>query len=173
MRGIEPQPPVLPDILREGLRLVLCGTAPGRVSAARGQYYAHPQNRFWHTLYQTGLTPRLLAPAEYPHLLAYGIGLTDIAKHDFGQDSELRADSLGPQALADLAGRITRMAPRVLAFTSLNGGRKWAGPKASPGLQKEMLGSTQVWILPSPSPAARRSWSIAPWQALARAVRDD
>jgi TDG/mug DNA glycosylase family protein len=43
--------PVLPDLLRPGLRIVFCGTAAGTVSAARGVYYAHPQNRFWSALY--------------------------------------------------------------------------------------------------------------------------
>jgi TDG/mug DNA glycosylase family protein len=39
-------PPILPDVLMPGLKLVFCGTAAGTVSARRGQYYAHPQNRF-------------------------------------------------------------------------------------------------------------------------------
>ena len=46
---------VLPDLLQSDLRLVFCGTAPGTVSAQRGQYYAHPQNKFWRTLHATGL----------------------------------------------------------------------------------------------------------------------
>ena len=53
---------VLPDLLRPGLRIVFCGTAAGNVSAARGAYYAHPQNRFWSALYAFGLTPRQLEP---------------------------------------------------------------------------------------------------------------
>jgi hypothetical protein len=45
-------PPILPDVLMPGLKLVFCGTAAGTVSARRGQYYAHPQNRFWEILYR-------------------------------------------------------------------------------------------------------------------------
>ena len=62
--------PLLPDLLRPGLRIVFCGTAAGTVSAARGAYYAHSQNRFWSALYAAGLTPRLLQPEEFnqsPH----------------------------------------------------------------------------------------------------------
>jgi hypothetical protein len=33
------------------------------------------------------------------------------------------------------------------------------------------LGETRVWILPSPSPLAANHWDIAPWQALARAIK--
>ena len=48
---------VLPDLIKPGLRIVFCGTAAGNVSAARGAYYAHPQNRFWSALHAFGLTP--------------------------------------------------------------------------------------------------------------------
>ncbi len=61
----EGQGPVLPDLIRPGLRIVFCGTAPGTVSARRGAYYAHPQNRFWRVLHEVGLTPRLVAPEDY------------------------------------------------------------------------------------------------------------
>ena len=81
--------PVLPDVLRPGLKVVFCGTAAGTVSAARGWYYAHPQNKFWRALHAIGLTPRLLPPAEFAELPRYGVGLTDIAKHVSGMDKEL------------------------------------------------------------------------------------
>lgn len=76
--------PVLPDLLQPGLNLVFCGTAPGTVSAQRKQYYAHPQNKFWPTLYKIGLTPRLLDPAEYRSLIGFGIGLTEYREERLG-----------------------------------------------------------------------------------------
>ena len=63
------------------------------------------------------------------------------------------------------------IAPRHLAFTSLNAGRAVMGRKAKAGEQPEGLGETRVWILPSPSPLAANHWDIAPWKALAKAVR--
>jgi double-stranded uracil-DNA glycosylase len=81
--------PVLDDMLAPGLRIVFCGTAPGRLSAEQQAYYAHPQNKFWRILHETGLTPRRLRPDEYRELLTLGIGLTDIAKHAFGMDNQL------------------------------------------------------------------------------------
>jgi TDG/mug DNA glycosylase family protein len=163
--------PVLPDLLAPGLDLVFCGTAPGRVSAARKQYYAHGQNKFWRTLYATGLTPRLLDPSEYRMLLDWRIGLTDIAKHTSGMDSQLPAGSLGRDATAALRARIAKFAPAILAFTSLTGGRKFLGPKAGFGAQSETVGPTRIWILPSPSPAAHWNWKDDAWHALAREVR--
>jgi len=61
-------PHVLPDMLRPGLRLVICGSAAGAVSATHGAYYAGPGNRFWRTLFEVGLTPRRLEPHEFRDL---------------------------------------------------------------------------------------------------------
>ena len=163
---------VLPDQLTPGLTLVFCGTAAGRQSALQKLYYAHPQNRFWRTLQEVGLTPRLLAPRDYPLLLEMGIGLTDIAKHVYGMDHQLPKDALGADAVAALKRRIAKAAPRILAFTSLNGGRRVMGSKAVAGEQPEKLGDTRVFILPSPSPLAANHWDIKPWRDVAKAVRD-
>src|ERR1700753_2662665 len=125
----------LPDRLKPGLKLVFCATAAGRKSAETGTYYAHAQNKFWTTLYDVGLTPRLVAPAEYEDLWDLGIGLTDIAKFAYGMDHQLPRDALGAEAIAALKTRILKARPAILAFTSLNGGRKVMGPKAVAGEQ--------------------------------------
>src|SRR2546421_12020821 len=80
---------VLPDVLRTGLRLVICGTAAGTKSAERQAYYAGRGNKFWQALHEIGLTPMRLQPDDYQSLVQYGIGLTDLAKHDSGSDTEL------------------------------------------------------------------------------------
>jgi TDG/mug DNA glycosylase family protein len=163
---------VLPDHLRPGLKLVFCGTAAGRQSALQQAYYAHRQNKFWKTLYEVGLTPSLFLPHDYETLWDLGIGLTDIAKYSFGMDHQLPKDALGPEAVAALEARIRKVHPALLAFTSLNGGRKAMGPGAAAGEQSERLGETRVFILPSPSPLAANHWDIAPWHALARAFKE-
>lgn len=164
---------ILPDLIRPGLRLVFCGTAPGTVSAQRGAYYAHPQNRFWRVLHEVKLTPRLFAPEEYPLLAELGIGLTDIAKQAFGMDRELPRDALGGEAAEALRARIRAAAPRRLAFTSLTSGRRVMGAKADFGRQAEKIGDTEVWILHSPSPTAGWNWDARHWRALARAMTAD
>ena len=162
---------VLPERLRPGLRLVFCGTAAGRQSALQKAYYAHPQNKFWRTLYQVRLTPRLFLPRDYPALWELGIGLTDIAKFASGMDHQLPRHSLGPKAARALRRRIEEVSPAHLAFTSLNAGRTVLGKSAVAGEQPEHWGKTRIWVLPSPSPLADNHWDIGPWAALADAVR--
>ena len=164
---------VLPDRLKPGLKLVFCGTAAGRQSALQQAYYANRQNKFWRTLHQVGLTPRLFAPQDYPLLWDLGIGLTDIAKFHFGMDHQLPKGSLGREAADALRRRIEKAAPRHLAFTSLNAGRSVLGKSAIAGEQKERWNETRLWVLPSPSPLADNHWDIAPWKALGRAVTKD
>jgi len=79
---------ILPDVLAPGLDIVFCGTAAGTQSARQQAYYAHPQNRFWRTLHEAGLTPRRLAAAEYALLPSFGLGLTDLAKFASGMDRQ-------------------------------------------------------------------------------------
>jgi TDG/mug DNA glycosylase family protein len=166
--------PVLPDILKPGLRIVFCGTAAGTVSAARGAYYAHPQNRFWSALYAVGLTPRLLKPEEFDQALQWGVGLTDIAKQASGMDRELPAGALGRQACAALNAKIEAAEPKWLAFTSLTAGRRYLGRAAGFGEQPDRIGRTRLWLLPSPSPTASWNWDKHRhwWAMLADAAND-
>ncbi len=164
-------PHVLPDVLAPGLRIVFCGTAAGTESARRQAYYAHPQNRFWRALAEAGLTPRLLAPAEYRLMPSFGLGLTDLAKRASGMDRELPAGALGRAAQAELREKIEAHGPGVLAFTSLTAGRRFLSrADAGFGPQPERIGATAIWVLPSPSPTAGWNFDIAPWRALAAAA---
>lgn len=164
--------PILPDVLAPGLRIVFCGTAAGTVSALRGAYYAHPQNRFWVILHETGLTPRRLRPEDYAQVLGFGLGLTDLAKSVFGMDGELPRGALGAAARAALRDKIAAFEPAHLAFTSLAAGRAVLGRRAGFGEQTARLGRTRVWVLPSPSPAARWNWAdnAHEWAKLAAAA---
>jgi TDG/mug DNA glycosylase family protein len=161
---------ILPDVLAPGLRVVFCGAAPGLVSAARKAYYAHPQNRFWRVLSDVGLTPRLLKPEEYPLMPRFGLGLTDIAKEASGMDKDLPIGALGRDACAALTKKIEIFQPKILAFTSLNAGRRRLRRNAAFGEQRERIGATRVWLLPSPSPAANWYFDQSWWRALAEAA---
>lgn len=164
--------PILPDVLEPNLRAVFCGTAPGTRSAQDRAYYAHPGNHFWRALFETGLTPRLLQPTEFPRVLALGIGLTDVAKHHFGSDAELPHDAFDPDALRR---KLDKFKPRIVAFTSKHAaeaGSGLASRKLGYGEQNFRLASSRVFVLPSPSGQARRFWSIEPWRELAAAARN-
>jgi TDG/mug DNA glycosylase family protein len=159
---------ILPDVLRPGLRLVFCGTAAGKRSAAERAYYAHPGNMFWRALFEAGLTPRQLAPAEFLKLADFGIGLTDLAKRHAGNDSELPQDAFDVPALI---AKIERHAPRMLAFTSKHAARAVLDRAVNYGLQDKTIAGTQLFVLPSPSGQARGHWNLQPWQALGECVR--
>ena len=160
---------ILPDVLDFGLVLVFCGTAASRVSARSRAYYANPGNSFWRTLFQVGITPGLIAPVDFRKLLELRIGLTDVAKGKAGNDSDLAQSDYNPRALT---AKILRFQPQLLAFTSKAAWRAWQNVSSSEavsyGLQNEGLGTTRVYVLPSPSGAARRYWDLDPWLALSR-----
>ena len=157
---------MLPDLLAPGLTIVFCGTAAGTASATRGHYYAGPGNRFWPTLAETGLTPRLFAPEEDYLLPGLGFGLTDLAKGVAGSDRVIPPAAYDPTRLG---GLLASYHPRAVAFTSLTAARIALGRRHDPGLVAagEPYGGVQIWVLPSPSGLARGSFRIAPWQALA------
>ena len=162
---------ILPDVLAPALRVVFCGTAAGTESARAGAYYAHPQNRFWRALFEAGLTPRRLAPAEFALMPGFGLGLTDIAKRASGMDRELPAGALGRDPCEALRAKIEAVAPQILAFTSLTAGRRFLGRAGARfGPQPERIGVTAIWVMPSPSPTATWNWDIGPWAALGRAI---
>lgn len=156
---------ILPDVLAPGLDLVLCGTAPSRISAARGAYYANPGNRFWRTLHEVGLTPEQLPPADYARVLEFGIGLTDLNKTEFGCDHDLSPHAYDVEGFT---AKIRARAPSVIAFDSKNAAKAFFGvPRVTLGLQTLSLDGIPVFVVPSPSGLARRFFDLAPWQELA------
>jgi double-stranded uracil-DNA glycosylase len=159
---------IVPDVLAPGLRLVFCGTAPSRASAAARAYYAKPGNRFWPALHSAGFTPRRFHPPEYAGLLELGLGLTDLCKGHSGNDDELPRGALDAEALR---GKISKYRPGVVAFTSKNAAKAFLGRDVDYGWQPERVGATRLFVLPSPSGQATRFWDEGPWRDLAAAVR--
>jgi TDG/mug DNA glycosylase family protein len=156
---------ILPDVLAPGLAVVFCGTAVSTVSALRGAYYAGPGNAFWPTLFKVGLTPRLFAPAEYRGIKRYGLGLTDIVKITSGADVALSDKHFDSDRLRNV---VLKYRPRVLAFTSKRAALEFVGHPVDYGVLGEKVGETILFVLPSPSGAARRYWSDEPWRELAQ-----
>ena len=158
---------VLEDLLRPNLKLVVCGSAVGKKSAEAGAYYAGPGNKFWRVLHEVGLTPRQLAPTEFANLLDHGIGLTDLAKLQSGNDVEITSSAYDPAALAE---RICVLSPRRLAFNGKKAAGVFLGNRTKNlnyGRQTRLFGTTEIWVLPSTSGAASGYWSIKPWHDVA------
>lgn len=159
--------PIVPDLLASNLRLVFCGMALSRVSAARQAYYANPTNEFWRVLCRVRLTPRLFQPEEYPQLLTLGIGLTDICKTAIGNDDELPKEVLTPELVRE---KILHYQPGIVAFTSKNVGKAMLNRKVEYGLQPETIGATKLYVCCSTSARARRFWREEVWEELAGLV---
>ncbi|KRE24148.1 hypothetical protein ASE66_02495 [Bosea sp. Root483D1] len=163
---------VLPDVLGPGLRVVFCGTQAGSVSARRGAYYAGPGNRFWPTLFETGLIPLQLGPADFRELPRYGIGCTDVAKWTSGPDTALARDHF------DVAGFLGKMRVHRPAIVAFNGKRAaqavlpQIGRGLAYGLQPDTIDDIRVVVLPSTSGAASGYWSIEPWRELAALAKE-
>ncbi len=142
----------VPDVLAPGLQAVFCGINPGRRSAAAGAHFANPRNDFWRLLHEAGFTPRLLEPGEQHELLGYGFGLTNAALRTTKGSSDLRsADFTGA---AERLERIAReLRPRVIAFVGKAAYQGSFRERPELGLQERRLGETQLYVLPSTSPA--------------------
>ena len=161
---------ILPDVLAPNQRIVFCGSAAGHKSARIGAYYAGPGNKFWPTLHRVGLTPRLIAPTDFRAVLEFGIGLTDLCKTGFGNDTDL------DPAADDVAGllrKIRRYKPRVVAFTAKRPASivlRALGVGSTPpaySRQDAMIGETRLFVLTSPSGRAGAFWDEAVWRELA------
>jgi double-stranded uracil-DNA glycosylase len=145
-------PSAVPDVLGPDLDVVFCGINPGRVSDAARAHFANPRNDFWRLLHQAGFTPRQLEPAEQFELLRHGIGATNAAYRTTPGSSDLRrADFLGSaerlEALAD------QLRPHFIGFVGKEAHRGAFGDRPDLGLQQQQLGDTQLFVLPSTSPA--------------------
>lgn len=162
---------ILPDVLAPGLAIVFCGSAAGRRSAQLGAYYAGPGNRFWATLHATGLTPRLLRPAEFADVVRYGLGLTDLCKTQSGADADL---ARGSDDVDGFRTKIERYRPAVVAFVGKRAAKACLRrTTVAFGPQPDRIGRTAVFVLPSPSGAARGFWDAHWWHELAALEQDD
>jgi TDG/mug DNA glycosylase family protein len=143
--------------------VVFCGINPGRVSAAAQAHFANPRNDFWRLLSAAGFTSRLYAPAEQFELLKEGIGITNAAPRTTPGSGDLRR--------ADFAGaaeRLERIEARWIAFVGKEAYRGAFGERPELGVQTRMLGDTNLFVLPSTSPAN----AAVPWSERLRWFRE-
>ena len=138
-----------------------------------GAYYAHPQNKFWKILHQTGLTPELLVAAAISRIAAAPDRPDGFCEDPFRHGPSGAAD----QACSRIRGRgcvdsidedISRSfwrSPARPADSVSCGGTRDCGEQA------ERIGETRIWILPSTSGAANGSWRPEVWHQFAERVR--
>ncbi len=161
---------LLPDVLGDGLVVVFSATTTTRSNDRIEAYYAARGNRFWSVLGRLGITPRQLRPEEYGLVLAYDIGLADLV-----QTRATTVDEELTDADFDIAGfkkRINEHKPKILAFNGKEAAKRTLGKESVQyGLQKEKVGSSIVYVLPSTSDRAKAFWDEKHWIELAAAVR--
>jgi TDG/mug DNA glycosylase family protein len=150
---------VVPDLVRPGLDVLLCGINPSLWSGAVGLHFATPGNRLWPTLHLSGWTDRRLQPHETDEVLAAGLGITNLVMRATARADELTDDELraGLPRLVELAERVR---PRYVAFLGLSSYRVATGErKAAVGPQERTIGPARVWLLPNPS-GLNASWQL-------------
>jgi TDG/mug DNA glycosylase family protein len=148
----------VPDVLGPNLRVVFVGINPGRFSDAARAHFANPRNDFWRLLHAAGFTSRLYEPSEQFALLEEGIGVTNAAPRTTPGSGDLRrADFAGS---AERLERIAReLRPGWLGFVGKEAYRGTFNERPELGLQERTLGETQLFVLPSTSPAN----AAVPW----------
>jgi TDG/mug DNA glycosylase family protein len=141
----------VPDLVGPGIRVLFCGINPGLVSAARGQHFARPGNRFWKVLHASGFTGRVLAPAEQDELLGLGIGITNLVARASSAASELTTSELREGARL-LKATVASVRPTYVAVLGVGAYRSAFGrPRSNIGAQAERIGPSGLWVLPNPS----------------------
>ena len=159
MAETDATPSDVPDVLGPGLRVVFVGINPGRVAAATRAHFANPRNDFWRLLHASRLTSRLYEPHEQFALLDEGIGVTNAAYRTTPGSGDLRRGDF-----AGSAERLERIAhelrPGWLAFVGKEAYRGAFGERPELGMQARRLGGTQLYVLPSTSPAN----AAVPWR---------
>jgi double-stranded uracil-DNA glycosylase len=149
----------VPDLVRPGVPVLLCGINPSLESGLRELHFASASNRLWPTLAAAGWTSRRLLPSETDEVLDAGLGVTNLvaratARADELTDDELRAGLTSVEALT------SRVGPRWVAFLGMTAYRVATGEqRAVVGPQERRLGPAGVWLLPNPS-GLNASWQL-------------
>ena len=160
-------PSDVPDVLAPGLRVVFCGINPGRVSAEAHAHFANPRNDFWRLLHAARFTSRLYDPSEQFELLQEGIGITNAAYRTTPGSGDLRRSDFAGAA-ERLEGLARELQPRWIGFVGKEAYRGAFGERPELGVQERTLGDTQLFVLPSTSPAN----AAVPWLERLRWFRE-
>jgi TDG/mug DNA glycosylase family protein len=147
----------VPDLIGSGLRLLFVGINPGLWTAATQTHFAHPGNRFYPALEQAGVIERTIdrttgfTDEDRDHLVARGVGITNLVNRATVRASELSAEELQAGAVR-LEELVAMHAPRVVAVAGITAYRTAFGKRhAAPGRQEADLAGAELWVVPNPS----------------------
>lgn len=151
------------DLVGPGLRLLFVGINPGLWTAAVQTHFAHPTNRFYPALAAAGITDyevdRVagMTDADRAHLVARGVGITNLVRR-----ASARASELSREELREGGERLLRFVaehrPKVVAIAGISAYRDAFGERgATLGRQPDTLDSAihwsdaALWVVPNPS----------------------
>ena len=138
----------LPDYVRPGLRLLLCGLNPSLRAADAGIGFVTPSNRFWPAAIAAGIATHARDPLHAMH--HHGVGFTDLVKRASVGAAELRREEY-----RDGFARLERLAawlePGAVCFVGLTGWRAAVDAKATVGWQDRLVGGRPAYVMPNPS----------------------
>ncbi len=152
----------LPPLVSSHTQLLILGSFPSAASLAAGQYYGHPQNRFWKILQAIWpsyamATGTICYKIRSEWLLSKRLGLWDVyaaCEREGSLDSNIR------KPVVNDFTEIQRLCPELQAIAH-NGGESFKHARHT-----RLLG-LPVYKLPSTSPA-NASWSferkLAAWR---------
>lgn len=137
----------LPDSVRPGLRLLVCGLNPSLVAADTGVPFVGATNRFWPAAVQAGLVTR---ERDVRAALARGIGFTDLVKRASPGAGVLSATEYR-RGVARVSALVERLAPRAVLFVGLDGYRRAVDARARPGVVRGGFAGRPAYLMPSTS----------------------
>jgi len=151
------------DLVGPGLKLLFVGINPGLWTAAVRTHFAHPANRFYPALAAAGITgyevdrAAGMTDADRAHLVARGIGITNLVRR-----ATVRAAELSREELREGGERLLRFVaehrPAVVAIAGITAYRDAFGERTAVlGRQPETFDSATrwsgaaLWVVPNPS----------------------
>lgn len=151
------------DLVGPGLRLLFVGINPGLWTAAVQTHFAHPTNRFYPALAAAGITADEIdraagmSDADRAHLIARGVGITNLVRRATARASELSREELR-EGGEELLRFVAHHRPRVVAIAGISAYRDAFGERAAVlGRQPETFESAAkwsgaaLWVVPNPS----------------------
>ena len=151
------------DLVGPGLRLLFVGINPGLWTAAVKTHFAHPTNRFYPALAAAGITEyevdRVagMTAADRAHLLARGVGITNLVRRATARASELSPEELR-EGGAQLRRFVAEHRPAVVAIAGVTAYRDAFDERgAALGRQPDTLegaagwSGAALWVVPNPS----------------------
>lgn len=153
----------VPDLVGPGMKLLFVGINPGLWTAAVQTHFAHPTNRFYPALAAAGITDHEvdrvagMTDADRAHLVARGVGITNLVRRATARASELSREELreGGERLLRV---VAEHRPKAVAIAGVTAYREAFGERgAALGRQPDTLGSAEMWsgaalwVVPNPS----------------------